>query len=47
VHSGILTEDDSLADRLERLFEQLVGITGENPETDSKIPLLGPSRLGP
>ena len=27
VHTGILTKDDSLADRLERLFEQLVGIT--------------------
>jgi hypothetical protein len=27
VHTGILTEDDSLADRLERLFAQLVGIT--------------------
>jgi hypothetical protein len=24
-HTGILTEDDSLADRLERLFAQLVG----------------------
>ena len=26
-HTGILTEDDSLADRLEGLFAQLVGIT--------------------
>jgi hypothetical protein len=26
VHTGIITEEDSLADRLERLFEQLVGI---------------------
>jgi len=26
-HTGILTEDGSLADRLERLFAQLVGIT--------------------
>jgi Protein of unknown function (DUF3037) len=27
VHTGILTEDDLLADRVERLFEQLVAIT--------------------
>ena len=27
VHTGIITEDDLLADRLERLFEQLVGVT--------------------
>jgi len=27
VHTGIITEEDSLADRLERLFEQLVGTT--------------------
>jgi Protein of unknown function (DUF3037) len=26
VHTGILTKDDLLADRLERLFEQLVGV---------------------
>jgi DUF3037 family protein len=30
VHIGILTKDDSLADRLERLFEQLVGTTDIN-----------------
>ena len=33
VHTGILTKDDSLADRLERLFEQLVGVTGINGDT--------------
>ena len=39
VHTGILTEDDSLADRLERLFEQLVGSrslgTGYSPSLDN------------
>jgi len=33
VHTGILTKDDSLADRLERLFEQLVGVTDINGDT--------------
>ncbi len=33
VHTGILTKDDSLADRLERLFEQLVGIIDINGDT--------------
>jgi hypothetical protein len=33
VHTGILTKDDSLADRLERLFEQLVGVIDINGDT--------------
>ena len=33
VHTGILTKDDSLADRLERLFEKLVGVTDINGDT--------------
>ena len=38
-HTGILTEDDSLADRLERLFQQLVGITEFTKPPDPR-PLL-------
>ena len=40
VHTGILTEDDSLADRLERLFEQLVesiDTDGDNLASSNKV----------
>jgi hypothetical protein len=41
VHAGILTEDDSLADRLERLFAQLVGTRYEKSGERSRAEGLG------
>jgi hypothetical protein len=42
VHTGILTEDDLLSDRVERLFEQLVVITEfTNPPDPQPLPAQG------
>ena len=46
VHTGIITEEDSLADRLDRLFEQLVGTDGVTPSLDDSGTGTLPTNIG-